>query len=114
MTTPDEAISPADEPIHDFFELSYAAYLVLPRSLLQSLSVPTQRALVAAVDAVRAEIAQMIGSDALVSLPPEGQYVVYVRDQESGRFLRDPLLDYERGRRRITPAELRAYCTFVH
>ncbi|MEU3565757.1 hypothetical protein [Kitasatospora sp. NPDC006786] len=38
---------PADEPVHEWFGLSYAAYLVLPRTLLQSMPAAWQQRLVA-------------------------------------------------------------------
>lgn len=83
-------------PLHEFFELSYANYLVVPRSLLQSCSPETQRALVVALDLVREE----------ERLNLEGHWpgdaVIEVRLRNAaGRYVRDPLADYDRGRRKL-------------
>lgn len=85
------------ELIHEFFGLSYASYLVLPRSLLQSCSDATQQALCAALELVRVE--------ERTNLPEHWPGRLHVRvqlqDPENGRFLKDDLADYERGRRRL-------------
>lgn len=79
------------EPVHDWFELSYAQYLTVPRSVLQSM--PTEW---------QARFAQCLNElDELIDWrPPSGRYWVELRDG-NGRFASDPLMDYERGRRRI-------------
>jgi hypothetical protein len=83
----------SDGPIHAWFELTYAAYLVLPRSILQSMPLCWQGRFVALLREAGATY------DAI---PEDGQYHVSLRD-EKGRTLHDPLRDYERGRRRIEP-----------
>lgn len=88
------------EPIHGWFELTYASYLVLPRSVLQSLPAQLQKQLVDALRAIEEHLHPAV-------LPTEGVYYVELRD-EHGRFLADPLRDYERGRRRVTKDELLA------
>jgi len=41
-----------DQPIHNWFNLTYASYLVFPRSVLQSLPQELQAQLVAALQAI--------------------------------------------------------------
>lgn len=79
------------EPIHEWFGLTYASYLVLRRSMLQSAPVPLQRRLVEVLN----ELYDLFGSEAL-----EGDFTVQMRN-DAGRFVEDPYADYERGRRRI-------------
>jgi len=98
------------EAIHGFFELSYASYLVLPRSVLQSMPPAWQRAFVALLR----ELDETIDWRPKAGLHYE---VVLVRNtdrlEEDGpdpepqlRFMvPDPLLDYERGRRRVPHRE---------
>ena len=81
------------EPIHGWFELSYSSYLVLPRSILQSMPVRWQRRFVHLLHDLRAAL----GED---TAKAPSQYDVRVRD-ERGRFVRDPYSDYNRGRRRV-------------
>jgi hypothetical protein len=83
------------EPIHEWFELSYAQYLTIPRSVLQSMPLEWQKTFV----------------DCLIELdetmdwrPKEGRYWVKLKDGK-GRYITDPLMDYERGRRRIPQKE---------
>lgn len=83
----------AEEPIHDFFELSYASYLVLPRSALQSMPVKWQRLFVALLNQMH---------EAFGDIPEHGTYHVDLKD-DNGRFVHDPLQDYGRGRRRLSP-----------
>ena len=42
------------EPVHEWFELTYSNYLVLPRTLLQSMPVDWQQRMVASLDELRA------------------------------------------------------------
>lgn len=90
------------EPIHTWFGLTYASYLVLPRSVLQSASLSIQRRLVAVLDDLHEEFG---------SVPDEGvHYTVQTKD-DRGRFVADRFRDYERGRRkivRVTPAKEQA------
>lgn len=80
------------EPIHEYFGLSYASYLVLPRSVLQSMPVEWQQRFVGCLK----ELGQMFDRP----LPLEGTYYVRVK-ADIGRYLEDPLQDYERGRYRV-------------
>lgn len=90
----------SDEPIHDFFELSYAEYLVIPRSVLQSMPKEWQAKF---VECLR-ELDRTIDWR-----PHDGTYRVqlYTRkedvrgEKDWGHRIDDPLADYSRGRRRI-------------
>lgn len=81
----------AQEPIHEWFELSYAQYLTIPRSVLQSMPTDWQAIFVALLE----ELDQTIEWR-----PSQGRYWVQLKDSQ-GRYVADPLMDYERGRRRI-------------
>ena len=83
------------EAVHYWFGLSYAAYLVIPRTVLQSLSPEVQERFVALMDDIQKEIDYD---------DPPGGYRVLALDRRS-KFTRDPLADYERGRRRISRTE---------
>jgi hypothetical protein len=86
------AIKIQKEYIHEWFGLSYASYLTVPRSILQSMPVKWQNRFVKCLN----ELDEAVGG-----LPerPE-QYWVKLRDSK-GRFVKDSLMDYERGRRRV-------------
>jgi len=87
-----EPIWESDEPIHEFFELSYANYLTLPRCALQTMPFEWQRRFVALLEEMRATIDE--------DFEPEGGYQVNALDGDS-RVTDDPYADYERGRRRL-------------
>lgn len=87
----------SSELIHEFFGLSYASYLVLPRVLLQSCSDATQKALCAALELVRSEERANLNE----RWPGRLHVRVQLQDPENGRFLKDDLADYQRGRRRL-------------
>lgn len=89
------------DAIHNWFELTYANYLVLPRSVLQSLPDDLQVKLVDALRAIEHHIAP-------ASFPSRGTYKVYLKN-DRGRFMHDPLADYQRGRRIVTREELISY-----
>ena len=85
---------PSFSPIHEWFELSYASYLVLPRTLLQSMPQEWQERLIVLLGELGAAFPELLCSD-----------VTYdVRTKRDGKVVPDPLGDYERGRRRIEPA----------
>lgn len=71
------------DPIHSWFGLTYASYLVLPRSILQSLPLELQNRLVKILD----EVQEYWPDDAINS------YSVNVRDKK-GRFIKDPYAQY--------------------
>jgi hypothetical protein len=79
-----------DQAIHLFFGLTYAAYLVVPRSVLQSMPPVWQRKLATLLDEGQ-ELA------AGLDIP---EYRVHAVDSD-GKFCRDPYRDYQRGRRRV-------------
>ena len=85
-----------EEPVHGYFELSYAHYLVVPRTALQSMPVEWQRRFISCME----ELDEAIDW--------KQSYEVHLRTSD-GKFLsvqQDPLNDYERGRRRI-PLKIR-------
>jgi len=79
----------ASEPIHAWFELTYANYLAIPRSVLQSMPVEWQRKFVRLMDEL----------DDTIDWRRDG--LTITRRDERGRYIQDDLVDYERGRRRI-------------
>lgn len=99
------ASSLSDEPVHEWFELSYAQYLTIPRSVLQSMATEWQRRFIKCLEEL---------DEAIDWRPEKGTYRVRLfeivesfskSEQEFvsdwGRELDDPLQDYERGRRRV-------------
>ncbi len=83
------------EPIHMWFELTYAQYLTIPRSVLQSMPQEWQARFVGLLKQLDATFDWH---------PKEGRYWVKLKDGK-GRYVQDPLMDYERGRRLITPKQ---------
>lgn len=73
-----------DQPMHDWFSLTYANYLVLPRSLIQEMPVEWQKRFVALLEEMETEFPKH--NDA---------YMVKVRG-ERGRFICDLLAEYRR------------------
>ena len=83
------------ESIHGWFELTYADYLAIPRSVLQSMPDEWQNRFVACLEEL----------DEHFEWRRSGCWVKF-KDRR-GRFMRDELANYNRGRRRFTPAELK-------
>lgn len=79
--------------IHAWFELTYAQYLTIPRSVLQSMSDEWQAQFTTLLDEL---------DETMDWRPQEGRYWVTLKDSK-GRFAADPLQDYERGRRVVEP-----------
>lgn len=92
--------------IHTHFGLSYAQYLVLPRSVLQSMPEEWQHKFVS--------LLEELDETEWRELLPEGMYKVEYRDYgceydeetEQEEFvwrheLRDPFANYDRGRRNV-------------
>ena len=71
-------------PIHDFFELSYASYFVMPRSALQAMSVDWQKRFLGLMD----EMEETFDMSEI-----SGDYWVR-RKGSNGRFLHDPFAEY--------------------
>lgn len=77
--------------IHEWFELTYAQYLTIPRSCLQSMPKEWQEKFVELLHEL----------DETIDWRPEsGRYWVELRNSK-GRFVEDKFKDYERGRRRV-------------
>lgn len=87
------------EPIYHWFGLSYANYLVLPRSILQSAPANLQKKIVECLE----ELDQVFDFSQY-----NLEYEVKQRDNK-GRYKEDPLSDYERGRR-VIPHKIKCSC----
>ena len=73
-----------DSHVHLWFGLTYASYLVLPRSLLQEMPVEWQKRF---VDCLK-EMGETFEQE-------NDNYAVNLRD-DNGRFIKDPLSQYRR------------------
>lgn len=93
MNTPYYDDPDETEAIHYWFELSYANYLVLNRSLLQSMDPQWQRDFTRLLEQLRETYAGLE--------QPHG-YRVHCVDS-SGRFIKDPIPHYSRGRTKVAP-----------
>lgn len=95
-----------ERDVHHWFELTYAQYLTIPRSVLQSMPDEWQRRFVKCMEEL----------DETIDWRPHGrlQYQVQLRQvvekfsraegmftERWGPVVDDPLMDYQRGRRRI-------------
>jgi hypothetical protein len=72
--------------IHHWFGLTYASYLVLPRTLLQYMPAEWQRRFVGMLEELEAVFER--------STPKDAGYEVQLRDQHTGLFVYDPLRNY--------------------
>lgn len=70
--------------IHSWFELTYAEYLTVPRSILEAMPESWQQQMAALLDEMDATFDWR---------PHEGRYWVTLNDAR-GRFVRDPLRQY--------------------
>lgn len=90
-----DAIWQDSEPIHLFFSLSYAQYLTIPRTVLQSMPREWQERFVKC----------LVELDHAIDWRPEDfTYWVKLKRESDGRLIsaeHDPLCDYERGRRQL-------------
>lgn len=84
---------PQSDAVHTMFSLSYANYLVLNRSLLQSMPDEWQEQFVALIDAL---------DDAYRDLDKPDSYMV--RARRGGQFVTDPVPHYNRGRTFVPPS----------
>ena len=76
--------------VHEFFNLSYANYLVLPRLFLEAMPTEWQQEFVALIR----EIPEFLEI-------PEGysdNYTIKLRCSKTGKFIEDPYANYRRGR----------------
>lgn len=80
-----------DDPIHGWFELSYSNYLVLNRSVMQSMPHEWQDRMVALLREA---------TDRTRNLEFPYTYAVSPKNSD-GRFVKDPIPHYNRGRARV-------------
>jgi len=88
-----------DSDLHLWFELSYAQYLTIPRSILQSMSLEWQNKMAALLWEL---------DDTFDWRPQKSQYWVSLRGPD-GKYMpisQDPFMDYERGRKRWAQEEI--------
>jgi hypothetical protein len=85
-----------EDYIHEWFNLTYASYLVLPRTLLQSMPKEWQKEFVKLLEEL----------DNSFDLPDNytSEYWIRMKDA-NGKFAKDPFRDYDRGRRIISRRE---------
>jgi len=92
-------ISEENDAIHTWFNLTYASYLILPRTMLQSMPDEWQKRFVRCLEDLR----DAIPDEYL--LPSDMTYNISLKNDRNGRYVpiqNDPLCNYERGRRRIS------------
>ena len=87
METFIEELSKSDDPINQWFELTYAQFLTVPRLVMQSMSIGWQRKMAVLLQEM---------DETFDWRPKEGKYWVKLKD-DSGRFCHAPLADYRRG-----------------
>jgi len=85
VTRPDGVL--VDSPISEWFELSYAQFLTVPRLVMESMSLDWQEKMAALLQEM---------DEAFDWRPSEGRYWVRLRKQD-GTFADAPLGDYRRG-----------------
>lgn len=83
--------------IHCWFGLSYSNYLVLPRSVLQSMPEEWQKKFIECLD----QLSNLYSGHPYL----QNDYMVKMRDDD-GKFITDELSNYERGRRFIKPVKI--------
>jgi hypothetical protein len=75
-----------EDPFHEWFELSYSAYLVLPRVALTSMPIDWQEKMIGLLDEMRESLPEPL---------PEGATHYWVRAAgPRGVFVKDPLVQY--------------------
>lgn len=87
------------EDIHSFFGLSYASYLTLPRSVLQSMPEEWQHKFVELLHEL-GSAAEKAGFAKHMDATRVFQ-VRRVKGRFGNKFIKDPLCDYDRGRRNV-------------
>lgn len=75
------------EPVHGFFGLTYASYLVVQRSVLQAMPVEWQRKFVA----LMSELRETVDTDQIPS-----DFWVRARSPNGNCFMADPFREYRR------------------
>ncbi len=71
-------------PIHHWFELSYAQYLTIPRSVLEAMPHEWKERMTKCLEELDEQINWR---------PSEGRYWVKLKD-DKGRYIADPLMQY--------------------
>lgn len=79
------------DKIHDWFGLTYASYLVVQRSVLQSMPDEWQEKFTALLKELDQEV------NKLEDYPSD----FWVRAKSGNKFVHDPYRDYHRGRRKV-------------
>jgi hypothetical protein len=79
------------EAIHLWFGLTYANYLVMPRSILQSMPDEWQKKFVLLLNEARETFPDLDWPS----------YRCMAVDESTGRFIKDPIPHYNRGRTRL-------------
>lgn len=82
---------PGEDRLHTWWELTYAQYLTIPRSVMQTMPDEWQNKMAALLEEL---------DETMDWRPKDGCYWVSLKSLD-GRYRRDPLADYERGRRRV-------------
>ncbi len=90
----------SDGAIHAFFGLTYASYLVLHRSLLQSMPHKWQELFVELVEQLQAAHQEAERRGAAPPVPAD--YTVLTRDVQ-GRFVSDPVRQYRHNHYALCP-----------
>lgn len=94
-TLDSNVIFPDGDPMHEYFGLSYATHLVIPRCFIQSMPTSWQRLLRICLENM---------DKTLGEAPERGGFEYYsVQARKDGKMYKDPWLQYERGRRVIKP-----------
>jgi hypothetical protein len=79
-----DAIIYGDTPIHCWFELSYAQYLTVPRSVMEAMPIEWQERMVKCLEEL---------DDTFAWRPSSGRYWVKLKN-DKGYYEKDPLMEY--------------------
>ena len=85
QVSPDERHARLDGPIHTWFELSYANYQVLHRTLMQSMPVQWQQRMVACMEELRDAFAHIEQAETYDIVPGDDRYLSDLTDEELAR-----------------------------
>lgn len=72
------------DAVHDWFELTYAQYLTIPRSIMEAMPAEWQKRMVACLEEL---------DNTFDWRPEEGRYWVQLKDGK-GMYRHDPLMEY--------------------
>lgn len=75
-----------ESPVHNWFELSYAQYATIPRSIMEAMPHEWQERMVRCLEEL---------DEAFDWRPKEGRYWCHLKDGK-GRYVEDPLQQYRR------------------